>query len=156
MGKQIKNVRVEHDGDRGCVLWTVGSDRFHVWLHHCTDEPEDTIYKNSIAEHGKPGSYPTRRLTREGSRAAQTMFAEVWATVEENALVAKARAAKAQSMERQRLERMLEGDRLSLEQEALILFRIGDFDKLPELHERYRALLVKLANAMAEVNNAKG
>src|SRR5258708_37754486 len=123
MGNLIRNIRAEHDGYRGSIHWEIGDDRFHVWCDTATGEPEDTIYKNSLAKFGMPGSYSTRRLTREGSKVAAKMFAEVWAVAQRDDLMAKAKAAHEAATLKQWHEQELQRSRHDLEQEALTAFR---------------------------------
>lgn len=120
---KIENVRAEaDDSERQCVLWESGARRFHVWIWN--GEPNDVIHSNPIT----PGPDPRRDEHRGLDRTNKTqsaVWAEVWAIVERDNLIAKAIQAHADTIARQRRCSHLKQKMHEIEQDVLKDWRAG-------------------------------
>lgn len=142
--RKIEHITVVHDGYTPSVSWVIGADRYHVWVRGKANEADDTIYKNSTVKHGEPGYYHTRQLSRSTSKVSAAMFAEVWATVERDDLLAKAKLAKDEKHAREAQLTALKGRLYEIEQTVLNLFRNDAVDRIAALRAEY----VKVADAI--------
>lgn len=125
---RIEDIKVEANDNRPCILWRIGAHRFHIWLDRETNEPEEVVYKNSVAKHDEPGHYRTRQLFRTGSRVTAVMFAEVWTVVERDDLIAKAKAAHLANVANAQRISTLKAELAQIEATALDRWKLGHFD----------------------------
>lgn len=104
--KGITKITVTMHGlvvERASAGWESGDARFHVWFDPVTRTVEPghafgksdarLIYKNSTADHGQPGYFPTRKLDAD-SPGNVAILEHVFETINREGLIAKARAAK--------------------------------------------------------------
>jgi hypothetical protein len=148
----IANVTVEADGFRPAVLWTIGDRKFHVWLE-LDGVPEDIVHSNPVTP--TPGARRDEHRALDRTNKAQSeVWAEVWAIVARDDLLAKARADHAAEIARKQRCTALRQERYDIEQELLSLWRTGRgrADGAEALFERYEAARAELASLGGDDN----
>jgi hypothetical protein len=120
---KIENVTVEADGYRPAVLWTIGDRKFHVWLE-LDGVPEDIVHSNPITP--APGQRRDEHRALDRTNKTQTeIWAEVWAVVERDNLLAQARADHAADIARKQRRTALRQQMYEIEQGVLKDWRAG-------------------------------
>jgi hypothetical protein len=155
---KIENIHVDSIdsnpfSDKFAIGWTIGAARFHIWaVQNRADNVrllEGYVYKNSIAQHGRPGYFHTRQIDAEAKTQA-AILAEVLAIVDRDDLVAKARAAKAEHNARHKRIADLSAELSAMEKEVVAVW-IRDGGTPPaEFRDRYNAASREFSRLRAE------
>lgn len=91
----ITDIAVTAINDRTCyVSWRTRDARYHFHLYdNATSYTNETLFKNSLANHGEAGYFATRRL--DGTKASNSyMIACAMDTVKRGDMITIARVAK--------------------------------------------------------------
>jgi len=146
---KIENIFVHTGGIGGqaSVHWTIGDRRFHVWMRPNDTTPEDIVHSNPVTRDPNARRDEHRSLDRT-CKAQSEIWAEVWAAVERDDLIAKCRNADVEKRDLQRRYTEIRCAIGNLEQEAIEAFRRGEHALQPaafdDIYTRWR-------NAMADL-----
>jgi hypothetical protein len=141
---RIENITVEADSYRPAVLWTIGARRFHVWIDP-DGVPEDVVHSNPITPTARPARDEHRALDRTNKTQA-AVWAEVWAVVVRDDLLAKAQRAEADRLAQVRRRTALRQEMHEIEQDVLNDWRAGTITINAPRFERYDAARRELAS----------
>lgn len=110
----LENIEVRQHGATSFVAgFDMDGARFHLWIDGVTLQHTGTLYKNPPlrVERGTPGHFEPKSLN-PAAKAHAPVVAELFATIERDGLIAKARAAavaeKAAEAEQERLAEIAE------------------------------------------------
>lgn len=111
-------------GGQASVHWTIGARRFHVWMRPNDHTAEEVVHSNPVTPTPNARRDEHRSLDRT-CKAQTAIWAEVWAIVERDDLIAKQRQADRQKRAREHRIAALKARRYELEAAVIDAWRAG-------------------------------
>lgn len=139
-------------GGQASVHWTIGPRRFHVWMRTNDRTPEDVVHSNPVTPTPNARRDEHRSLDRT-CKTQTAIWADVWAIVERDGLIAKRRHADRQQRDREQRRTALTARRHELEQAVINAWRAGQLGDSTNASELF-ALDREAADALAGLNAA--